>query len=257
MRMRFILSETWTSLKRNVPMIISVMLVTFISFVFIGASALLQVQVNKAKGDWYSKVEVVVYLCPDGSSQAATCAAGKAPTQQEIVELEDFIHQELRDNVSKITYVSRDDFYKDTFLKKYPDGKYQGRTLTAADMQDSLQLKLKDPTKYKMVSEVLSGKTGVESVVDQKQIPAAACCICFAAVFLGSFLAAKHTAGKRLPAALAVAGCCFAVCFLARLTAFGNTQAHMLTPAVCMLAAALLAGILGGTRKKSARRRRR
>ena len=89
-------------------------------------------------------------------------------------------------------------------------------------------------------------------VVDQKQIPAAACCICFAAVFLGSFLAAKHTAGKRLPAALAVAGC-----FLARLTAFGNTQAHMLTPAVCMLAAALLAGILGGTRKKSARRRRR
>ena len=89
-------------------------------------------------------------------------------------------------------------------------------------------------------------------VVDQKQIPAAACCICFAAVFLGSFLAAKHTAGKRLPAALAVA-----VCFLARLTAFGNTQAHMLTPAVCMLAAALLAGILGGTRKKSARRRRR
>ena len=64
-------------------------------------------------------------------------------------------------------------------------------------------------------------------VVDQKQIPAAACCICFA------------------------------VCFLARLTAFGNTQAHMLTPAVCMLAAALLAGILGGTRKKSARRRRR
>ena len=72
MRTRFILSETWTSLKRNVPMIISVMLVTFISFVFIGASALLQVQVNKAKGDWYSKVEVVVYLCPDGSSQAFT-----------------------------------------------------------------------------------------------------------------------------------------------------------------------------------------
>ena len=65
-------------------------------------------------------------------------------------------------------------------------------------------------------------------VVDQKQIPAAACCICFAAVFLGSFLAAKHTAGKRLPAALAVAGCCFAVCFLARLTAFGNTQLSVL-----------------------------
>lgn len=31
MRFRFILSETWNSLKRNVSMIISVMLVTFIS----------------------------------------------------------------------------------------------------------------------------------------------------------------------------------------------------------------------------------
>ena len=41
MRMRFILSETWTSLRRNVSMIISVMLVTFISFVFIGASVLM------------------------------------------------------------------------------------------------------------------------------------------------------------------------------------------------------------------------
>nr|WP_217626130.1 permease-like cell division protein FtsX [Bifidobacterium santillanense] len=164
------MSETWTSLKRNVPMIISVMLVTFISFVFIGASALMQAQVTRAKGEWYNKIEVVVWLCPDGTSQAATCAAGKAPTKQEIVELEEFIQDELTDNVSKITYVSREDFYKNTFLKQYPNGDYQGRTLTAADMQDSLQLKLKDPTKYKMVAEVLSGKTGVEDVVDQKQI---------------------------------------------------------------------------------------
>ena len=59
MRLRFILSETWSSLKRNVPMLLSVMLVTFISFLFIGASVLTQAQITKAKGDWYSKVEVV------------------------------------------------------------------------------------------------------------------------------------------------------------------------------------------------------
>ena len=37
-------------------------------------------------------------------------------------------------------------------------------------MQDSLWLKLKDPTKYQVVSEVLSGKEGVEDVTDQRQI---------------------------------------------------------------------------------------
>ena len=37
-------------------------------------------------------------------------------------------------------------------------------------MQDSLRLKLKDLTKYQVVSEVLTGRTGVEAVVDQRQI---------------------------------------------------------------------------------------
>ena len=65
MRFRFILSETWNSLKRNVSMIISVMLVTFISFLFIGVSGLMQAQITAAKGEWYDNVEVVVWLCPD------------------------------------------------------------------------------------------------------------------------------------------------------------------------------------------------
>ncbi|PZO99209.1 MAG: cell division protein FtsX, partial [Gardnerella vaginalis] len=64
MRLQFIFSETWISLRRNVSMIVSVMLVTFISFLFIGASVLMQAQITKAKGDWYDKVEVVAWLCP-------------------------------------------------------------------------------------------------------------------------------------------------------------------------------------------------
>lgn len=170
MRLRFILSETWTSLRRNVPMLLSVMLVTFISFLFIGASFLMQAQITKAKGDWYDKVEVVVWLCPDGTSQSPNCAAGKAATAQQINALQDVIQQELGDDVSSVTYESPEDFYNDSFLKQYPNGEFQGRTLTAADMQGSLWLKLKNPEKYKVVSEVLSGRDGVEDVVDQRQI---------------------------------------------------------------------------------------
>ncbi len=170
MRFRFILSETWTSLRRNVPMLLSVMLVTFISFLFIGASLLTQAQITKAKGDWYDKVEVVVWLCPDGTSQSANCATGKAATTQQINELQSVIQKELGDDVSSVTYESPEDFYNDSFLKQYPNGEFQGRTLTAADMQGSLWLKLKNPEKYKVVSEVLSGRDGVEDVVDQRQI---------------------------------------------------------------------------------------
>ncbi len=170
MRFRFILTEIWTSLRRNVPMLLSVMLVTFISFLFIGASLLTQAQITKAKGDWYDKVEVVVWLCPDGTSQSANCATGKAATTQQINDLQKVIQDELGDDVSDTRFLSREDFYKDSFTKQYPNGEYQGRTLTAADMQDSLWLRLKNPEKYKVVSEVLSGRDGVEEVVDQRQI---------------------------------------------------------------------------------------
>lgn len=170
MRFRFILTETWTSLRRNVPMLLSAMLVTFISFLFIGASLLTQAQITKAKGDWYDKVEVVVWLCPDGTSQSANCATGKAATTQQINDLQKVIQDELGDDVSETRFLSREDFYKQSFTKQYPNGEYQGRTLTAADMQDSLWLRLKNPEKYKVVSEVLSGRDGVEEVVDQRQI---------------------------------------------------------------------------------------
>ncbi|PWG59937.1 permease-like cell division protein FtsX [Bifidobacterium catulorum] len=170
MRFRFVLSETWTSIKRNGSMILSVMLVTFISFVFIGASMLMQAQITKAKGDWYDKVEVVVWLCPDGTSQSANCASGKAPTTDEVIDIQNTIKDELHNDVSKITYVSKEQFYKDTFVKQYPGGVYQGRTMTADDMQGSLRLKLTNPEKYQQVSEVLSGKKGVEEVQDQRQI---------------------------------------------------------------------------------------
>lgn len=170
MRPHFIFSQVWANLRRNGAMIISVMLVTFISFVFIGSAALMQTQVQKAKENWYDQVEVVVWLCPDGSSTSANCAAGTAPTEGEVSEIEAKIQSELSSVVSTITYVSQEDFYKNTFVKRYPGGVYEGRTLTAADMQASLRLKLKDANKYQAVSEVLGSTKGVELVEDQREI---------------------------------------------------------------------------------------
>lgn len=170
MRLRSILSETGTGIRRNIPMLLAVMLVTFISFLFIGAAALMQVQVSQAETAWYDKVEVVVWLCPQGQSQAATCASGNAPTQEQIADIEETIQNDLPQAVSKITYMSAQQFYNEVFVKEYPGGVYQGQTLTPDDMQASLRLKLKDPTKYQEVAQVLNGKQGVEEVVDQQQI---------------------------------------------------------------------------------------
>ena len=75
MRLRFILSETFKGLTRNLAMTVSVILVAFISLLFVGASALLQAQISTMKGDWYDKVEVSVYMCPKASA-SPNCADG-------------------------------------------------------------------------------------------------------------------------------------------------------------------------------------
>ncbi len=170
MRLRFILSQAWSNFKRNGAMVISVTLVTFISFLFIGSAALMQTQVQQAKSDWYDQVEVVVWLCPDGTSTSANCASGVSPTDGEVSDIESKIQDQLGSVVSHITYVSKEDFFNNTFVKQYPGGIYEGRTLTAADMQASLRLKLKDANRYQLVSEVLSGTKGVEQVEDQREI---------------------------------------------------------------------------------------
>ncbi len=69
MRFQFILTEIGQGLRRNLSMTVSVVLVTFVSLTFVGASLLLQAQIGKLKDDWYDKVEVSVFLCRQGRAR--------------------------------------------------------------------------------------------------------------------------------------------------------------------------------------------
>ena len=101
-----------------------------------------------------------------------------------------------------------------------------------------------------------AGRT-LGGVIGQQQLSAAAVVISFLGVFPGAWLTARHAAGQKLPAGIAVSVCCLAVCMLARLLFFGNREAQILPGMLAMLAAAALGGIAGSTQRKPARRRRR
>src|SRR5690606_710284 len=92
MRLRFVLSQLASGLRRNVSMTISVVLVTFISLVFVGAAALLQMQIGNMKDDWYDRVEVSVFMCPQDSA-VPTCAAGEV-TDEQLGDVEDLLASE-------------------------------------------------------------------------------------------------------------------------------------------------------------------
>ena len=63
MKLRFILSEVGKGLSRNRAMSVAVILVTFVSLLFVGIAGLTQMQVSKMKSEWYDKIEVTIYMC--------------------------------------------------------------------------------------------------------------------------------------------------------------------------------------------------
>ena len=165
MRFRLVLTETFKGLTRNLAMTVSVVLVAFVSLLFVGASALLQLQISTMKGDWYDKVEVSVYMCPVSSARAE-CADGEA-TQEQIDAIEALINSDaLAPYIASYTIESKAEAYEN-FMKGYRDTQI-GQNATEDMMPVSFRIKLVDAEQYQVVSEQFTGRSGVERVVDQR-----------------------------------------------------------------------------------------
>lgn len=168
MRLRFVLSQVGKGLTRNLAMTVSVTLVTFVSLVFVGAAALIQTQIGNMKNDWYDRVEVSVFLCPPGEAAVTTCAAGEV-TDQQIEHIEQVIHSEALDPyVDQVWFETKEQAFE-AFQEQMPDAPWT-QSLTVEQMQESFRIKLVDPEQYELVADELSGRQGVQEVVDQRAL---------------------------------------------------------------------------------------
>ncbi|WP_194949825.1 permease-like cell division protein FtsX [Actinomyces trachealis] len=166
MRLRRIITEASKGLARNLSMTVSVILVAFVSLLFVGSSALLQQQIGVMKGEWYDKVEVSVFMCP-AYSATSRCAQGEA-TQEQIDATEALLKSDtLKPYVASYQIESKAEAYKN-FMKAYGDHKI-GRNATEDMMPVSFRIKLVDVEKYQAVAEQFSGREGVDRVVDMRE----------------------------------------------------------------------------------------
>ena len=167
MRARFVLSQIGNGLRRNIAMAASVVLVTFISLAFVGAAILLQMQISNMKDDWYDRVEVSIFLCPESSS-VPNCANGEA-TEDQVAELQTLLTSDaLSDYVDEVYVETKDQAYE-AYLEQFGDQEW-AQSITAEQMQMSLRVSLVDPEMYQVVADEVTGRPGVEYVVDQRAI---------------------------------------------------------------------------------------
>ena len=64
----FVAREVWEGIRGNFSMVLSIVLVTFVSLSFVSVAALLQIQIGNLKSYWYDKAQIAIYLCNDFES---------------------------------------------------------------------------------------------------------------------------------------------------------------------------------------------
>ncbi|WP_394279822.1 permease-like cell division protein FtsX [Microbacterium sp.] len=165
MRVGLILGEAFTGLRRNASMVVSVVLVTFVSLTFVGAAMLMQMQIGKMTDYWVDRAQIAVFMCREDSTQT-TCADGVADEEQLAAVAEKLESPALDDVVRSVRFETRDEAYQnvlDLMGEDYAD------FITPAQLNETYWVNLEDPTQTDVITEAFSGMDGVEEVTDQME----------------------------------------------------------------------------------------
>lgn len=158
--------EALGGLRRNISMVISVVLVTFVSLTFVGAAMLMQGQISTMRGYWTERAQVSVSMCSTVSQGDTTCLDGAA-TEEQV----DHVRAELEGDalgslINTVRFETKEEAYANiTELL----GEEQASVLTEEQMSESFYITLKDPGQSQVIVEAFAGIDGVEEVRDQLQ----------------------------------------------------------------------------------------
>lgn len=163
MNLGLVFSEVFNGLRRNLSMVISIVLVTFVSLTFVGTAILIQMQISTMRDFWVEHAKVGVYMCST-LSMTDTCVDGPstaAQTAQVRAELES---PTLAPLISSFTFDTREETYRkmlEVVGEDYAD------ILTVDQMNEIFWLVLTDPSDVKVIDEAFRGVAGVEEVRDE------------------------------------------------------------------------------------------
>lgn len=165
MSWRFVLIEAWNGVRRNISMVVSVVLVTLVSLTFVGSAVLLQAQVQSMKSFWYDKAQVAVYLCTEYST-LGTCDQQEASADQIAAVEAQLGSGTLAPYIDKFYFENHEQAYE-VFVEQFA-GSAVVDLVTPDLLPQTFWVNLTDPTQSAIIFEAVGGMSGVESVVDQR-----------------------------------------------------------------------------------------
>lgn len=165
MRAGLIIAEALGGLRRNISMVISVVLVTFVSLTFVGAAILMQGQIGTMRAYWTERAQVAVYMCSP-VSEAETCIDGAATEEQLQQVRAELEGPALGSLINDLRFETKEEAYAKLIEQI---GEEQASVLSPDQMFETYWVTLKDPNQSQVIVEAFSGVGGVEEVLDQRQ----------------------------------------------------------------------------------------
>lgn len=165
MRPTFLAREVATGLRRNLSVIASIVIVTMVSLTFLGIGLLSGRQVDAAKGYWYERIEVSIFLCTEGAAEPE--CAGQAVTPVQTAAVGELLGAS-DDVVDSYVYESQDEAYQ-RFTEQFKDNPSFAGTPREA-IPPAFRVKLVDPQDYPVIAQTFTGMPGVAAVRDIREV---------------------------------------------------------------------------------------
>jgi cell division transport system permease protein len=165
MRLGLVLGEAAQGLRRNVAMVISVILVTFISLTFVGAAILMQMQIGQMKGYWYDRAQVAIYLCTSIDNTGNCTGSAASPAEIAAVKAQ-LDSAALKPYIKAVSFETNAEAYRN-FKSQFAGSPLLAFT-TPSMLNESFRVNLKDPNQADIIIEDTSSLAGVQDVEDQR-----------------------------------------------------------------------------------------
>ncbi|WAC65555.1 permease-like cell division protein FtsX [Agrococcus sp. SL85] len=167
MRIQLIADEVWNGLRRNLSVVVSVVLVTFISLSFVGAAILLQMQITQMKGFWYDRAQVGIYFC--GPVDATDTCTQTAATEEQVQAVREVLETgAIAQYVGDVEFEDREAAYAN-FMDQF-GGTASAEFASPETMNEALRVRPTTPDDAALIREATSSLPGVLEVRDQQAL---------------------------------------------------------------------------------------
>jgi cell division transport system permease protein len=153
-RAKYVLSEVFVGLWRNVTMTTAMIITLAVSLTMLGAATLTYLQVNDMKDFYYSKIQVTIFLKND-------------VTEAQRANLDTTLDGDplIKDHF----YESKQEAYE-RFKEQFRDAQDLVNSVKPEALPESFRVTLNNPEQFSEIDQKYKGSEGIDQIVDQREL---------------------------------------------------------------------------------------